>query len=117
MSVQSAAPVDLFLSDLTAGQTNCVSLLHASRLLAADSNKHQRVSVYSPYSPQPTVRSRKHVEHSDSGFRSSSGLQHVSGDAGRLYPAAQRRPAGLALRPAHSAAEEDGGRPAGLRPG
>ncbi len=49
--------------------------------------------------------------------RSLSGLQHVPGDSGGLHHAAPGRAAGLALRPAHSAAEEDGGRPAGLCPG
>lgn len=46
-----------------------------------------------------------------------SGVQYVPGDAGGLHPGAQGGPAGLALRAAHSAAEEDGGRPAGLGPG
>ena len=51
------------------------------------------------------------------GFLSSPGVQHVPGDSGGLHHAAQGRPAGLALCAAHSAAQEDGGRPAGLRPG
>lgn len=48
---------------------------------------------------------------------SVTGLQHVPGDSGGLHRAAQGRPVGLALRPAHTAAEEDGRRPAGLCPG
>lgn len=47
----------------------------------------------------------------------AAGVQHVPGDAGGLRHGPQGGPAGLALRPAHTAAEEDGGRPAGLRPG
>lgn len=45
----------------------------------------------------------------DCGFFVFSGVQYVPGDASGLHRAAQGRPAGLALRPAHTAAEEDGG--------
>lgn len=47
----------------------------------------------------------------------AAGVQHVPGDAGGLCAGAPGRPAGLALRAAHPAAQEDGSRPAGLRPG
>lgn len=46
------------VSELTAGQTNRVFFFVACPPPAAvDSNKHQRVSVYSPYSPHLTVLS------------------------------------------------------------
>lgn len=50
-------------------------------------------------------------------FCVSAGVQHVPGDAGGFHPGPQGGPAGLALCAAHSAAEEDGRRPAGLGAG
>lgn len=46
-----------------------------------------------------------------------SGVQHVPGDSFGLHHSTQGGSAGLAFCPAHSAAEEDGGRPAGFSPG
>lgn len=47
----------------------------------------------------------------------TSGVQHVPGDPGGLRHGTQGGSAGLAFCPAHSAAEEDGGRSARLGPG
>lgn len=45
------------------------------------------------------------------------GVQHVPGDSGGLHSGPQGRSSGLVVCPAHSAVEEDGSRPAGLRTG